>query len=93
MINNAPTIIVALLIIMVFVYGGLIFVRKFALQIAQENHEAMMAMDQADEEKRLKREKESDLAVGAAYANVEPLLTTSKSSDGSAASASALAEP
>lgn len=55
--------------------------RKFALQIAQENHEAMLAMDQEDEEKRLKRERDADTAAATAYANVEPLITKSKSND------------
>ena len=80
MIINAPTIFVTLLIITVGGYVGLQFIRKFALQIAQENHDAMLAMDQADEEKRLKKEKLADQAAASAFAQVEPLLTQTKSS-------------
>ena len=81
MIINAPTIAVTLILVSVGLYAGLLFVRKFALQIAQENHEAMLAMDQADEEKRLKRERDADAAAASAYANVEPLLTQPKSTE------------
>ena len=80
MIINAPTIFVTLVIITVGGYVGLQFIRKFALQIAQENHDAMLAMDQADEEKRLKKEKLADQAAASAFAQVEPLLTQTKSS-------------
>ena len=86
MIINAPTIIVTLIIVAVGVYTGLQFIRKFALQIAQENHDAILAMDQADEEKRLKKERAADQAAASAFANVEPLLTETKSDDGNAAS-------
>ena len=86
MIINAPTIIVTLIIVAVGVYTGLQFIRKFALQIAQENHDAILAMDQADEEKRLKKERAADQAPASAFANVEPLLTETKSDDGNAAS-------
>lgn len=78
---NAPTIIFTLIVVSVGCYGGLKFIRKFALQIARENHDAILAMDQADEEKRLKRERDADTAAATAYANVEPLLTESKSKE------------
>ena len=87
MIINAPTIIITLILVAVGLYGGLIFVRKFALQIAQENHEAMLAMDQEDEEKRLKRERDADAAAASAYASVEPLLTQTKSKEAEAPAA------
>ena len=44
-------------------YGGLQFVRSFALQIARENHDANTALDQAEEDKRLKRERDADTAA------------------------------
>lgn len=50
--------------------------RKFALQIAQENHDAVTAMDNAAENKRLKREREADEAAAAAFAKVKPMLNT-----------------
>ncbi|CAB9530591.1 expressed unknown protein [Seminavis robusta] len=81
MIINAPTIALTLVVISFFLYGGLVFIRKFALQIAQQNHDAILAMDQADEEKRQKRERAADAAAASAYANVEPLITQSKSTD------------
>lgn len=76
---NAPTIIGTLIIISIAFYFGLKFVRNFALQIAQENHDAILAMDQAEDEKRKKRERDADAAAATAYAQVEPLLTKSKS--------------
>lgn len=86
MIINAPTIIITLIVVVVGCYGGLKFIRKFALQIAKENHDAILAMDQADEEKRLKRERDADVAAATAYANVEPLLTQSKTSEAATSS-------
>ena len=80
MIINAPTIVITLVVVAIGLYVGLIFIRKFALQIAQQNHDAILAMDQADDEKRLKREREADIAAAAAGANVATLLVTSKSS-------------
>lgn len=81
MIINAPTIAITLVIVAIGLYLGLQFIRNFALQIAQENHDAILAMDQADEEKRLKKERAADAAAASAFANVEPLLTKSKSED------------
>ena len=78
MIINAPTIIITLIIIGIAFFFGLQFVRNFALQIAQENHDAILAMDQAEDEKRKKRERDADAAAASAYAQVEPLLTQSK---------------
>jgi hypothetical protein len=85
MIINAPTIVITLIIVSVGLYAGLIFIRKFALQIAEQNHDAIMAMDQADEEKRLKRERAADVAAAAAFANVEPLLAQSKPNESASA--------
>lgn len=74
MIIDAKSIVVTLLIVAVgFVYG-LKFIREFALQIAQENHDAVTAMDQEEEKQRLKKEKAADAAADTAFANVAPML-------------------
>mmetsp|Transcript_18613 Transcript_18613/g.26269 ORF Transcript_18613/g.26269 Transcript_18613/m.26269 type:complete len:114 (+) Transcript_18613:64-405(+) len=75
MIIDAKSIIMTLLIAAVAFYIGLKFVRKFALSIAQENHDAVLAMDQADEAKLLRKQRVADEAAASAYAKVEPLLT------------------
>jgi len=87
MIIDAKTIVITLVIVVIGAYFGLQFIRKFALQIAQENHDAILAMDQADEEVRLKKEKAADLAAASAFAKVEPLVTETKSSERLAAAA------
>jgi hypothetical protein len=70
MIINATTVVVTLLGIAVAAYIGLHFVRKFALEIAQENHDAIMKMDAAEDEARVKRERQADEAAASAYAKV-----------------------
>mmetsp|Transcript_23531 Transcript_23531/g.28272 ORF Transcript_23531/g.28272 Transcript_23531/m.28272 type:complete len:117 (+) Transcript_23531:65-415(+) len=75
MIIDAKSIIMTLLIATVAFYVGLKFVRKFALSIAQENHDAVTAMDQADEAKLKKKQRDADAAAASAYAKVEPLIT------------------
>lgn len=70
MIINAATIIVTLLVIAAAAYVGLHFVRKFALEIAQENHDAIMKMDAVEEEARIKKEKQADEAAASAFAKV-----------------------
>ncbi len=77
MIIDAKSIIVTLLIVAVAFFWGLKLVRKFALQIAQENHDAVMAMEQEEEQQRLKKERAADAAADAAYAHVEPILKIS----------------
>mmetsp|Transcript_15521 Transcript_15521/g.23538 ORF Transcript_15521/g.23538 Transcript_15521/m.23538 type:complete len:93 (-) Transcript_15521:235-513(-) len=74
MIIDAKAIIVTLVIVAVAFYGGLQFVRAFALSIAQENHDVNMAIDQAEEDKRQKQERNADVAAASAFAKVEPLL-------------------
>lgn len=71
MIINATTIIVTLLVIAVAAYVGLYFVRKFALEIAQENHEAIMKMDAAEDESRVKKERQADEAAASAFAKLK----------------------
>lgn len=78
MIINAKTIVFTLAIVTIAMIWGLKFIRKFALQIAQENHDAVAAMDQQDEQQRLKKERSADAAAAAAFAKVEPLLTVPK---------------
>lgn len=81
MIIDAKTVILTLLIVGVAVVFGLRFVRAFALQIAQENHDAIALMDQASEERRRKRERAADAAAASAFAKVKPILTTVASND------------
>ena len=76
MIIDAKTIILTLLLVAIATYLGLKFVRAFALQIARENHDAILAMDNAEEAQRLKREKAAEAAEASAYAKVQPILTT-----------------
>jgi uncharacterized protein YpmB len=78
MIIDAKTVIITLVIIVIAFFAGLRMVRAFALSIAQENHDANTALDQAEEEKRLKQERHADTAAASAFAKVEPLLTVPK---------------
>ena len=56
---------------MVGCYGGLYFIRQFALQIAKENHDAILQMD-AEENIKLHRKlgNDADRATIDAYAKV-----------------------
>jgi hypothetical protein len=74
MIIDHKTVVVTLTVIVVALYWGLGFIRKFALQIAQENHDAVVAMDQEEEQHRMKKERNADAAASAAFAKVEPML-------------------
>ena len=75
MIIDAKSVIVTLLIVAVAFVYGLKLIRKFALQIAQENHDAVSAMDQEEEQHRKKKERATDAAADAAFAHVESILT------------------
>jgi cytoskeletal protein RodZ len=76
MIINAGTILLTLLLIVVAAYVGLKFVRAFALQIARENHDALLEMDRHEEAQRLKRQqRDADSAAESAFAKVRPILT------------------
>lgn len=81
MIIDAKSIILTLLIVTLGCYGGLKFVRKFALQIAQENHDAIKAMDAEQDEQRQKKERAANAAEESAFAKVKPILTQEKDSD------------
>lgn len=89
MIIDAKTIILTLIVVTIAFYGGLKFIRAFALTIAQENHDANVAMDQEEQDHRIKREKQADVAAATAYAKVKPLLTVTKQEKKAAEEASA----
>jgi len=74
MIIDAKSIVVTLIIVAAAFNYGLKFIQKFALEIAQENHDAVTAMGQEEEQQRLKKEKAADAAAAAAYAQVESIL-------------------
>ena len=71
MIINAQSIILTLFIVSLGCYGGLYFIRQFALQIAKENHDAIVQMD-AEENVKLHRKlgNDADRATIDAYAKV-----------------------
>lgn len=77
MIIDAKTVLLTLTIIGVATYFGLGAIRSFALSIAQENHDANLAMDMTEEARRAKRQRDADAAATAAFAKVEPLLPAS----------------
>lgn len=77
MIIDAKTILITLIIVGAASYFGLNLIRSFALSIAQENHDANLAMDITEQSRRAKRERLADEAANAAYAKVEPLLPSS----------------
>ena len=74
MIIDAKTVVITLIVVLVALTQGIKLIRRFALQIAQENHDAIAAMDQADEQKARKREREADAAASAAFAKVANTL-------------------
>jgi len=57
MIINAHTIIITLIVIVIGAYLALRAIRAFALSIAQENHDAVLAMDAKEEKDRQRRER------------------------------------
>lgn len=67
--------------VVIALYFGLKFIRSFALQIAQENHEALLAQDEAADTKRQKKEKAADAAAASAFAKVKPILTSPASGE------------
>jgi len=77
MIIDAKTITLTLVIVAVAGYFGLQFIRQLTLSIAQENHDANLAMDMTEEAKRAKRQRDADAAASAAFEKVEPLLPAS----------------
>ena len=90
MIIDAKAILVTLVVVtFAFIYG-LRLIRKFALEIAQENHDAVTAMDQEEEKQRLKKEMAADAAADIAFAKVEPILAIPTTND---PKTTAVAEP
>ena len=81
MIIDAKSIILTLFLVSLGCYGGLKFVRQFALQIAQENHDAIKAMDAEEDEHRQKRERAANAEVEKSFAKVKPILTQGKDGD------------
>mmetsp|Transcript_33536 Transcript_33536/g.79066 ORF Transcript_33536/g.79066 Transcript_33536/m.79066 type:complete len:103 (+) Transcript_33536:214-522(+) len=84
MIIDAKTVLFTLIIVAVAFVYALKLVRRFALEIAQENHDAVTAMDQEEEKRRLKKEKTANEAADAAFTKVEPMLKISTSGNKSA---------
>lgn len=78
MIIDTKAIILTLIIVTVGFYLGLKFIRAFALQIARENHDTLLAMDQEEEEQRKKKERAAEAAEASAFAKVQPILTKSE---------------
>jgi uncharacterized ion transporter superfamily protein YfcC len=76
MIIDGKTIALTVVVLILGLLLGVRFIREFALQIAQENHDAVAAMDQAEEEQRVKKERSADAAAASAFAKVQPILTT-----------------
>ena len=62
MIIDAKSIVLTLIVVLFACYGALQFVSQCALQIAQENHDAIRVMDAAQDEVRLKKERAVDAA-------------------------------
>mmetsp|Transcript_26028 Transcript_26028/g.54941 ORF Transcript_26028/g.54941 Transcript_26028/m.54941 type:complete len:142 (+) Transcript_26028:317-742(+) len=77
MIIDAKTVALTFVVIGIIGYFGLGAMRSFALSIAQENHDANLAMDMTEEARRAKRQRDADAAATAAFAKVEPLLPAS----------------
>ena len=69
------------------------FVRNFALQIAKENHDAVAAMDQEEEQQRLKKERAADAAADAAFAKVSPAILKVETAGKTAAAAPTTTKP
>ena len=71
MIINTSTIILSFLILGIFAYFGLQVIRKFALQIAIEEHQNLIAMDSEAEANRKKQEKIAEEAEKSAMQKVK----------------------
>jgi len=77
MIIDAKTVVITFVIVGIATYFGLGAIRSFALSIAQENHDANLALDMTEETQRAKRQRDADAAAMAAFSKVEPLLPSS----------------
>jgi hypothetical protein len=77
MIIDAKTVTLTLIVVSIAFYGGVRLVRAFALSIAQENHDANRAIDQAEQKQQAKRAKMADAAAAASgFTKVEPMVLT-----------------
>lgn len=70
MVINALSVTLTLVIVLAAGYVGLYFVRKFALSIAQENHDAIRAMEAEDEAVMLKKN-QAEQAAESAFNNTK----------------------
>jgi hypothetical protein len=93
MIIDSKTVVITFVIVGIATYVGLGAIRSFALSIAQENHDANLALDMTEETRRAKRERDADAAATAAFAKVEPLLPASVVAKGHAQNAAAMELP
>jgi hypothetical protein len=90
MIINAGTVLLTLALVGIGAYIGLKFVRAFALQIARENHDALLEMDRNEEARKLRqKQRDADAAAESAFAKVRPILTSANVSSSSASAAGA----
>lgn len=89
MIINAQSIVLTLFVVILGCYGGLYFIRQFALQIAKENHDAILQMD-AEENIKLHRKlgNDADRATIDAYAKVVQQQTSTSGATSSTTGAS-----
>lgn len=71
MIISPFTVVVALLVMACFAYFGLQIIRKFALQIAMEEHENLVAMDNENEANRQRQEKIAEEAEARAKQKIK----------------------
>ena len=81
MIIDAKAIVLTLLLVLIGAYMALKVIRAFALQIARENHDAILALDQTEDQKRQKKVTIADAAEKMAYAKVQPILLMNNNND------------
>ena len=62
--------VAAVIALVAVFYIGLNMARRFALSIAQDNHDAIVKEDAAAEMMRLRKEREADAAVSIAHQKV-----------------------
>lgn len=74
MIIDAKAIVLTLLLVSIGAYFALKVIRAFALQIARENHDAILALDQTEDQQRQKRAAVAEAAEKLAFAKVQPIL-------------------
>mgnify|MGYP001804264264 CR=1 FL=1 len=75
MIIDSKTIALTLFVVVIAGYMGIKLIRAFALQIARENHGAILTMEAMEDEQRQKRERAAAAAETSALAAVQPILT------------------